>query len=98
MTNDQRTRDDLGHWCLVICWSLGFGHWGFLRPARLRRRRRALLLMPRLQDLLLFLRLEARAPLVSAVGPLLFEPLDRVERRDTAGAKRQPDADGLVVA
>jgi hypothetical protein len=30
MTNDQR-RGALapGHWCLVICWSLGFGTWAF---------------------------------------------------------------------
>src|SRR5215217_1271878 len=30
--NDQSGRSlplGIGHWCLVICWSLGFGHWGF---------------------------------------------------------------------
>src|SRR6478735_9302887 len=26
MTNDARLA---GHWCLVNCWSLGFGHWSF---------------------------------------------------------------------
>src|SRR5688500_9967316 len=29
MTNDQGTPSSLGHWCLVIDWSLRLGHWSF---------------------------------------------------------------------
>src|SRR3712207_3577854 len=25
----------IGHWCLVICWSLRLGHWSFHEPLRL---------------------------------------------------------------
>src|SRR4051794_26655097 len=38
MTNDMHGNAtalelDLGAWDLVICWSLGLGHWGFPPPA-----------------------------------------------------------------
>src|SRR5688572_23232613 len=40
MTNDQmKARSSLGQWCLVIDWSLGFGHWSFASPDVHRARR-----------------------------------------------------------
>jgi len=35
MTNDQARHLRLGHWGLVICWSLGLGHWGLARADEL---------------------------------------------------------------
>src|SRR5688500_17966376 len=48
MPNDQPTASPVGHWALVIDWSLGLGHWSFsalsaVRIARDRPRHRPVL-------------------------------------------------------
>src|SRR5688500_7858238 len=60
-----------GHWALVICWSLGFGHWSFSNVVHLLQRPRAAHVLEQL------LEREVVQGRVGGFGELFIEQVDR---------------------